>query len=251
MNLGKRTPAAGAVQCLGLNCNSVDQVTHRPHMRTGKQRGEGGSFVHTKATNASAGKGAGDPTTGDGWTWTTIEADSKLLISYLVGGRDAEYALMLIDDLRGRLVNRIQLMTNGHSAYLRAVEDAFGSDIDYSMLVKLYGERPSSPETARHYSPSECVGARKHKLTGGPDPKHISTSYVERDNLTIRIAMRRLTRLTNASGKNLENHAHMVALYAFWHNFVGVHKTLRTSPALAAGTEARAAMVNGRCRSAD
>ncbi len=197
------------------------------------------SFVHAKAKNAPASSRAGDPTIGDCWTWTAIDADSKLLVSYMVGGRDAEFALMLMDDLRGRLANRVQLTTDGHKAYLSAVEEAFGADVDYGMLVKLYGEPPASPEAARRYSPSECVGARKDKITGNPDPRHISTSYTERANLTMRMSMRRFTRLTNAFSKKLENHAHMVALYALWYNFVRIHKTLRTSPAMAAGIESR------------
>jgi hypothetical protein len=147
--------------------------------------------------------------------------------------------MMLMDDLRGRLANRVQLTTDGHGPYLQAVEEAFGSDIDYSVLIKLYGAPPVAAEAARRYSPTECVGTRKDKITGNPDPKHVSTSYVERANLTMRMAMRRFTRLTNAFSKKLENHAHMVALYALWYNFVRVHKTLRTSPAMAAGIESR------------
>jgi IS1 family transposase len=236
---------------VGCSINTVDKLLrdagevalayHDEHVRGVKatriQCDEVWSFVHAKQKNAPASKRAGDPTIGDCWTWTAIEADSKLLISYLVGGRDAEYALMLMDDLRGRLANRAQLTTDGHSAYLSAVEEAFGADIDYSMLVKLYGEPPASPEAARRYSPSDCVGTRKHKMTGNPDPKHVSTSYVERANLTMRVAMRRFTRLTNAFSKKLENHAHMVALYALWYNFVRIHKTLRVTPAMAAGIE--------------
>jgi IS1 family transposase len=197
------------------------------------------SFVHAKAKDAPKSTRARDPTIGDCWTWTAIDADSKLLISYLVGRRDAEFALMLMDDLRGRLVNRAQLTTDGHRAYLQAVEDAFGADIDYSQLVKLYGTPPAEPEAARRYSPTECVGTRREELSGDPDPKHVSTSYVERQNLTMRTAMRRFTRLTNAFSKKLENHAHMVALYALWYNFVRVHKTLRVTPAMAAGIETR------------
>src|ERR1700730_9690622 len=143
-------------------------------------------------------KRATDPTAGDCRTWTAIEAQRKVLISYLVGGRDAEYALMMMDDLRGRLVDRVQLTTDGHKAYLQAVEEAFGADIDYSMLIKLYGAPPSSPEAARRYSPSECVGTRTENITGNPDPKHVSTSYAEKANLTMRMAMRRFIRLTNA-----------------------------------------------------
>lgn len=197
------------------------------------------SFVGAKQKNVAGSKRAGDPTAGDCWTWTAIEADTKLLISYQVGGRDAEYALMLMDDLRGRLANRVQLTTDGHKAYLSAVEEAFGADIDYGMLVKLYGGETGGQGHERKYSPSECLGARKDTITGSPDPKHISTSYTERANLTMRMSMRRFTRLTNAFSKKLENHAHMVALYALWYNFVRIHKTLRTSPAMAAGIERR------------
>jgi IS1 family transposase len=197
------------------------------------------SFVHAKAKNAPRSSRASDPTIGDCWTWTAIDADSKLIVSYLVGGRDAEYAMMLMDDLRQRVTDRMQLTTDGHAPYLQAVEEAFGADIDYAMLVKLYGTPPASPEASRRYSPTECVGTRKSAITGNPDPKHVSTSYVERQNLTMRMAMRRFTRLTNAFSKKLENHAHMVALYALWYNFVRVHKTLRISPAMAAGIENR------------
>jgi IS1 family transposase len=197
------------------------------------------SFVGAKAKNVPTSKRAGDPTAGDCWTWTAIEADTKLLVSYQVGGRDSEYAMALMDDLRGRLANRVQLTTDGHKAYLQAVEEAFGADIDYGMLVKLYGGETGGQGHERKYSPSECLGARKDTITGNPDPKHISTSYTERANLTMRMSMRRFTRLTNAFSKKLQNHEHMVALYALWYNFVRIHKTLRTSPAMAAGIETR------------
>jgi IS1 family transposase len=238
---------------VGCSINTVDKLLcdvgevalayHDEHVREVKaqriQCDEIWSFVAVKQKNRAASKRAADPTSGDCWTWTAIEAQSKLLISYLVGSRDAEFALMLMDDLRQRLVNRVQLTTDGHKAYLSAVEDAFGADIDYAMLIKLYGEPPSSPEAARRYSPSECVGTRTENIAGNPDPKHVSTSYAERANLTMRMAMRRFTRLTNALSKKLENHAHMVALYALWYNFVRIHKTLRMSPAMAAGIEPR------------
>ena len=171
---------------------------------------------------------------GDTWTWTAIEADTKLLITWLVGGRDSDYAIAFMDDLRDRLANRVQLTSDGHKAYLEAVEGAFGGDVDYAMLVKLYG---ATSESAKgRYSPAECIGARKTPIEGNPDPKHVSTSYAERQNLTMRMQMRRFTRLTNAFSKKFENHMHMVALYTVWYNYVKQHKSLKgLSPAMASG----------------
>jgi IS1 family transposase len=191
------------------------------------------SFCYAKQKNVAAAKRK-DLAYGDAWTWTALEAETKLLLTYMIGGRDADYALAVMDDLRQRIVNRVQLTTDGHSAYLSAVEEAFGADIDYAQLVKLYG---TSPEAMRgRYSPAECIGARKEEITGQPDPKHVSTSYVERANLTMRMAMRRFTRLTNAFSKKFANHCHMVALYATWYNFIKQHKTLKgITPAMAAG----------------
>src|SRR5665213_35908 len=238
---------------VGCSINTIDKLLqdagtaaleyHDKHVRGVKasriQCDEVWSFVHAKQKNAPTSKRAGDPTIGDCWTWTALDADSKLLVSYMVGGRDAEFALMLMDDLRGRLANRVQLTTDGHRAYLSAVEEAFGADVDYGMLVKLYGQETGGQGHERKYSPSECVGARKDTITDKPDPKHVSTSYVERANLTMRMSMRRFTRLTSAFSKKLTNHAHMVALYALWYNFVRMHKTLRMSPAMAAGVTDR------------
>ena len=171
---------------------------------------------------------------GDTWTWTAIDAESKLIISWLVGGRDSDYAMAFMDDLRSRLANRVQLTSDGHRAYLEAVEGVFGGDVDYAQLVKLYGAAPESMKG--RYSPAECIGARKERIEGNPDPKHVSTSYAERQNLTMRMQMRRFTRLTNAFSKKFENHMHMVAIYTVWYNFVKQHKTLKgLSPAMAAG----------------
>jgi len=193
------------------------------------------SFIYAKQKNVVAAKAA-PLGAGDIWTWTAIDADSKLLVSYLVGGRDSEYAMMLLDDLRERLANRAQLTTDGHRAYLEAVEGAFESDVDYAQLVKLYGDAPN-PE--RRYSPAECIGIRKSRVEGNPDLAHVSTSYVERANLTMRTFMKRFNRLTLGFSKKVAHHAYMVALYAVWYNFVKMHKTLKMTPAMAAGISDR------------
>ncbi len=212
---------------------------HDEHVRNVKARrvqcDEIWSFTHCKQKNVKDAKAAPEAA-GDTWTWTALEADSKLMISYLVGGRDSEYAWAFIDDLRSRLATRVQLTTDGHKAYLEAVEDAFGDDVDYAMLVKLYGE---APKVEKQYSPARCIGARKEAITGQPDQAHVSTSYVERSNLTMRMHMRRFTRLTNAFSKKVENHAHAVALHVMFYNFVRIHKTLRMTPAMASGVSDR------------
>lgn len=169
---------------------------------------------------------------GDVWTWVGIDADTKLVISYLVGGRGADWAMDFMKDAASRITGRVQITTDGHKAYLEAVEDAFGMDCDYAQLQKIYG---ASLETETRYSPATCIGCDMKTVSGNPDPKHVSTSYVERQNLTMRMHMRRFTRLTNAFSKKIENHAYAVALHFMYCNFVRIHQTLRVTPAMESG----------------
>ncbi len=189
------------------------------------------SFNYAKQKNVAKAKNAPD-FAGDVWTWTALDSDSKMIVSYLVGGRDGEYAMAFMDDLRSRLANRVQLSTDGHRSYLTAVDAAFGADIDYGMLNKIYGE---GPRTHARYSPAICIGAKREVITGNPKMKDVSTLHVERSDLSMRMHMRRFTRLTNGHSKRFANHCHMVALYTLWYNFVRVHSSVKMSPAMAAG----------------
>lgn len=193
------------------------------------------SFCYAKEKNVPQEK-RGQAGYGDVWTWTALDADSKLIVSWLVGDRDAGHASEFMSDVADRLLTRVQLTTDGLKAYLEAVEGAFGADIDYAQLVKLYGK---APEAEKRYSPPVCTGTHKTRIGGHPDAHHISTSYVERQNLTMRMSMRRFPRLTNGHSKKLENHCHALALYFTFYNLVRVHTTLRVSPAMAAGIETR------------
>ncbi|AWL92696.1 helix-turn-helix domain-containing protein [Bradyrhizobium ottawaense] len=196
------------------------------------------SFVRVKSRNVAKAKVA-SADAGDVWTWTALCADTKLLASFYVSDRSYGAAKEFIGDLSERLSHRIQLTSDGHKAYVQAVVDAFGTDIDYSMLIKKYGQDYGGSAPERRYSPAVCIGIEKDAIIGSPDMAHVSTSFVERQNLTMRMSMRRFTRLTNGFSKKIENHACAVALHSMFYNFVRVHQTLKTTPAKAAGVTLR------------
>ena len=193
-------------------------------------------FVYCKQKAVTPDIAANNPGAGDAWLWAAIDADTKLVISWMVGDRSAEVARDVVEDLAGRLSNRIQLTSDGLKLYIKAVGGAFAGDVDYAQLVKIYG-KPEGGE--KRYSPSVCLGCETHVITGTPEPKHINTSYVERHNLSVRMTNRRFTRLTNGFSKKIENHAASVALGYFAYNFIKIHSTLRTTPAMAAGVTNR------------
>ena len=190
------------------------------------------SFCYSKEKNVKRAKAAPQGA-GDIWTWTALDADSKMILSYEIGDRSGQTAIEFMDDLRSRLANRVQITTDGLKAYLEAVEGAFGDDVDFAQLIKLYGD---APDAEKRYSPAQCVGTRKRKITGKPIRADVSTTYVERQNLTMRMGMRRFRRLTNAFSKKIENHLHMLSLYFVHYNFCRQHKSIGgVSPAMAAG----------------
>jgi IS1 family transposase len=226
--------AKGTVLALLADLGAACAAYHDEHVRgIGARRiqcDEIWSFCYGKERNVTdEQKAAG---AGSVWTWTALDADTKLIVSYLCGGRDANWAKSFMGDVASRLTTRVQITTDGHGVYAEAVEGAFGMDVDYAMLIKLYGA-PVNSDT--RYSPGEVIGIETKIRTGNPDPKHISTSYVERQNLTMRMSMRRFTRLTNGFSKKLANHEHMLAVYFVYYNFCRVHQTLRVTPAMEAG----------------
>jgi IS1 family transposase len=216
---------------LGRACSEYQDAVLRDLPCERIQCDEAWAFVYSKAKNVPS-KHAGEFGYGDVWTFTGICADCKLVSSWLVGERTEVDAAAFMKDLADRLANRVQLTTDGHRIYLESVEAAFGGEFDYAMLIKLYGE--DRKEETR-YSPAKCLGTEVRRIGGNPDPEHISTSYVERQNLTMRMGMRRFTRLTNAFSKKAENLAHAVSLHFMYYNFVRLHKTLGTTPAAYVG----------------
>ena len=194
------------------------------------------AFCYAKAKNVTPEIAVKHPGAGDVWTWAAIDADSKLIPCWIIGPRDGVTARIFVSDLASRMADRIQLTSDGLSVYLQAVERAFQGHVDYAQLVKVYGD---SSEGQKRYSPAECVGCERKAIVGNPDPEHVSTSYIERANLSLRMGMRRFTRLTNGFSKKIENHTASVALFLMYYNFARVHKTLRCSPAMAAGVDSR------------
>ena len=210
---------------------------HNEHVRNVPSKriqvDEAWSFVYAKAKNVATAKAAPADHAGDTWAWTALDADTKLIVSWHVGPRDAESAYIFMDDLAERLRHRVQLTADGLGVYVNAVEDAFGADVDFGQLVKVYSQPEQNEQ--RRYSPAYCKAAHRVPVAGEPNADFISTSYVERQNLNMRMSLRRFTRLTNAFSKRLTNHVHALALYFVWHNFCRRHGTLRTTPAQAAG----------------
>jgi IS1 family transposase len=224
-----------------IDAGTVAAAYHDQHVRGLKserlQCDEIWSFCYAKQKNVKDAKSAPEGA-GDVWTFTALDSDSKLMVAWEVGDRDAYSAYLLMEDIQARVKGRLQLTTDGLAAYVSAVEGVFGGDVDFAQLVKKYGgESTKTPE--RKYSPAICLGATKHPVTGNPDDAHISTSHVERQNLNMRMGMRRFTRLTNAFSKKIENHCHSLALYFIFYNFIRIHKTLKMSPAMAAGVSDR------------
>ena len=215
---------------LGATCEQFHDERVRNVRVRRLQSDEIWCFIGAKTKNVTLEKKAED--CGDVWTWTGLDADTKLCVSYLVGGRSADWAIDFMKDAASRIRGRVQITTDGHKAYLEAVDEAFGADVDYAQLQKIYCA-PAENDT--QYSPATCIGCEMKTVSGGLDPKHVSTSYVERHNLSKRMGMRRFTRLTKGFSKKIQNHMAMVAIHAVYYNFARIHKTLRITPSMAAG----------------
>lgn len=224
-----RTTIQNMLVEIGAACSAYQDKVFRNLNLTKIQCDEIWSFVGCKQKNVKE----GERNRGDVWTWTALDADTKLVPCWYVGTRDGMAAYHFIHDLKARLAIRVQLTTDGHGAYLSAIHDAFGCEVDYAQLVKIYGKAPEGSEV--RYSPAQCMGAKKAVVIGRPDFAHVSTSYTERQNLTMRMSMRRFTRLTNAFSKKVENHEAAIALHFMHYNFCRVHQTLRCTPAMEAG----------------
>jgi IS1 family transposase len=221
---------------IGAVCDRYQNRTMRNLPCKRLQVDELWSFCYAKQRNVTPEIAEQHPMAGDVWLWTALDADTKLVPAWCIGDRDAVAAEAFLRDLAGRLSNRVQLTSDGHKAYLGAIESVFGTEIDYSQLIKLYA---AERQTEARYSPAKCIGCRRKQMIGNPVLEHVSTSFVERQNLTARMSMRRFTRLTNAFSKKIESHAAAIALYFFSYNFIKIHRTLRVTPAMAAGVTDR------------
>jgi IS1 family transposase len=217
---------------LGAACLDYQDRTLRNLNCKRVQVDECWAFCYAKQKNVTPVIAAKNPFAADVWTWAAIDPDSKLIPCWIIGPRDGISARIFVNDLADRLADRIQLTSDGLNAYLAAVAKAFRGDVDYAMLVKVYG---AVNDGEKRYSPAVCIGSEKHAIVGYPDPAHVSTSYIERANLTMRMGMRRFARLTNAFSRKIENHSAAVALHMMYYNFSRIHQTLKTSPAMAAG----------------